>query len=593
MSKTSPWKRSADPSLELFRDAAAGPSSFNFSIPTAFSLIIVLSAYAFPDTIVFGISLHWADAISAATALLVFAAARLGIRNKSPKNVHGLRLWIFAGLGATAAPQIVLSCIAGRISLDYLSTSLVGILAYPLLVTILGVILAGRFNARARAQELKRKNAQLLLMRETLDDELASVQSEMRQLIQDRLSTVLSDITARLSSAGTETTRTASTELRVAIDEVVRPLSKELAFDQHSVFSNTEVFAQDDHYLEKYLATKVTRTSHLRASLSQIVTPLLTFFLALVFIVPALFSVYGIDSAIRGAIALTVLGILMSIVMRTNTGKKMPAILAIALLTFGSSVTSLAVSSALWGFASISEGPFAVSLSFTLITFGTSSFLYFAERREAALAESEETNNAIELLLSRMRQEIWVMRREQARLVHGKVQSQLLATLMRLNQIENPTSEDILRAKNDVISALNSFASEITEGVEPFTVQYSRIVDAWDGVCDVTLDADEELILLVDTDPVACMCIAEVIGEAVANAAKHSQAASVHVSLSKADDGYISVNISTTGELEHGTSNQSGYGSRILDELTASWDRSGADGLITLKALVALDPTRA
>lgn len=586
------WKNSGDPARVVFSEAASSKWSQSFSIPTVFSLIIVLSAFAFPDTFVYGISLHWADVIAAAAAFLVFTSARLFQPNKQRENYRGLRLWLVAGFCADIAPQIVLVMLTGKVSFDYLSTSLIGLVAYPLLMTLVGVVLAGRFNSRNRIKELNRQKAQLLLMRDTLDDEIVTVQSELSQLIHSRLSTVFSEITANFTSEDADAVKKSAADLREAIDVVVRPLSKELAFEHQSLSSSAQQFQDKDQYLADYLSRKVRRSSRENFPLRQILSPLLTLLLSVVFIPPAMLTVYGPMASLRSAGTLILLGILMAIIRRRAGSITMASIAAVLLPTVLAALSAFAISSAFWGFQSLTEGPVAVTLSFSLVTFGTTSFLYVTARRKGIVDQSEQTNQAIELLLSRLRQEVWVIRRELARLVHGQVQSRLLAAAMRLSKIDQPTSEDIALAQADVMAAISAVATGLNEEEESFTAQYSRIVDAWEGVCYITLHAERTLTALIDNDRIARTCVAEVIGEAVANAAKHSEAAAVSISLDTQVEGYVTVTITTSGELGNAESARSGYGSRIFDELTTSWERTSTEGLITLRALIALDPSQ-
>lgn len=587
---TSWWKNSGDPARVVFSEAASSKWSQSFFIPTVFSLIIVLSAFAFPDTFVYGISLHWADVIASAAAFLVFSTARVLQRNKQMQNYRGLRLWLISGFCADISPQIVLVLITGKFSLEYIATSLIGLIAYPLLMTLVGVVLAGRFNSRNRIRELNRQKAQLLLIRDTLDDEIVTVQSELSQMIHSRLSTVFSEITTNFTSENADAVKKSAAALREAIDVVVRPLSKELAFEQQALSTSAQHFKDKDQYLTDYLSRRVRRSSGESIQLRQILSPLLTLLISMVFILPAMLTVYGPMPSLRSSGVLILLGTLMAIIRNRAGSVKMASIVALILPTGLAGLVSFAISSAFWGFQTLSEGPVAVTLSFSLVTFATTSFLYVTARRKSVVEQSEQTNQAIELLLSRLRQEVWVIRRELARLVHGQVQSRLLAAAMRLSKIAQPTSEDISLAQADVMAAISSVATGLNEEEESFTSQYSRIVDAWDGVCDITLHAEQTLTTLIEKDRIARTCVAEVIGEAVANAAKHSEAAAVSVTLNTDVEGYVTVTITTTGDLDKTEAAQSGYGSRIFDELTTSWERTSAEGVITLKALIALDP---
>jgi signal transduction histidine kinase len=431
------------------------------------------------------------------------------------------------------------------------------------------------------------------MMRDSLDEEIATIQSELRQLVENRLSVLFAEITERFTTENLSEIKRSAEQLRESIDLVVRPLSKELALDQSEIKASSDRFKDKDVYLAEFLARKVPRRKDISVSVRQLISLPFILLPSAVFIVPALSYVFGVGGALRGIATLVMLGVVL-LVVRRIAGKYSgrPAGM-MPISTAGIALVTFLVSSMIWGIQSPLQGPLAITICVALIFLGQMLLKYFQLRRSMTISESEETNSAIDLLLSRLRQEVWVIRKKLAQVVHGQVQSRLLAASMRLSQNEHLDAETLERAKSDIVAAMSAVATDLSEKEESFTDQFQRIQDAWDGVCEVTLTSTPEVILLLELDSLARTCVAEVISEAVANAAKHSQAARVDITLTHNPAGFIDVTITTTGELEVQGAGHSGYGSRILDELTTSWERSSSQGLITLTAQIALDPVQA
>jgi nitrate/nitrite-specific signal transduction histidine kinase len=79
-----------------------------------------------------------------------------------------------------------------------------------------------------------------------------------------------------------------------------------------------------------------------------------------------------------------------------------------------------------------------------------------------------------------------------------------------------------------------------------------------------------------------------VIGEAIANAAKHSRSPNVLISAEEEGFGLLRLSIASEGRLSE-TQPSGGYGSQILGEVTRSWSLTERDGKVTLTARLPLN----
>ena len=194
-------ENSQDPAYLVFAEATGSKGSESFIIPFIFSSIIIGTAYALPETFVYGISLHWADLIAGGSAFLTFAGWRLYRKFRPNAKYRGLKLWIIAGVIADLAPQLGITLWAGKISVEYLVSSITGIIAYPFLMTIIGVLVASWLNSRLLIRELAKDRAKLLSMQSSLDSEISQIKIQLSELVESRLATLLKDAPSWLSAS--------------------------------------------------------------------------------------------------------------------------------------------------------------------------------------------------------------------------------------------------------------------------------------------------------------------------------------------------------------------------------------------------------
>jgi signal transduction histidine kinase len=186
-----------------------------------------------------------------------------------------------------------------------------------------------------------------------------------------------------------------------------------------------------------------------------------------------------------------------------------------------------------------------------------------------------------------LRQEAWVTKNQLAKAIHGSVQAKFLAVALRIANSPKVSKADLEAARKDIESSLDDVAISLEGRTDSFAKQLKTITDAWDGVAKIKLKAEKETIALINQFPVARTCVLEVIGEAVANAAKHSKAPSMDIELQENALGQIAVSVWSAGKLSEQASRK-GYGSQMLDEVTSGWSLTNFKGRVYLRAVIQL-----
>jgi signal transduction histidine kinase len=113
----------------------------------------------------------------------------------------------------------------------------------------------------------------------------------------------------------------------------------------------------------------------------------------------------------------------------------------------------------------------------------------------------------------------------------------------------------------------------------------SDLVQLWQGVCEVRVSVEEDLLTAISVNQVTSHCINEIVKEGVSNAIRHGHAKHVEVSILEDSADSIRIEISNDGDAD--ISERQGVGSQMLDEITMNWSRELTESGVRLVAKVA------
>jgi signal transduction histidine kinase len=235
----------------------------------------------------------------------------------------------------------------------------------------------------------------------------------------------------------------------------------------------------------------------------------------------------------------------------------------------------------------LSPALYIQSISAQVVITLVSFYMQFlrTQRRDA---EVEMTNVVSDLAImnSQLRQEVWLNRRRIASILHGSVQSALYASAIRLAKTDSPSPEDVAAVQADISAAINKLES--TDGAENFSEVLEQIKTVWDGAVEIELpNIGVEIQEKLEANPVASACAAEVVREAVSNAAKHGKAEHVVIALEQTGPNLLGITVTNDGQ-PLGDEVVAGYGSSILDEVAFTWQLENRGGFTVLGAAIAV-----
>lgn len=204
--------------------------------------------------------------------------------------------------------------------------------------------------------------------------------------------------------------------------------------------------------------------------------------------------------------------------------------------------------------------------------------------RQQTIAELQKVNDGMALLTSQLRQQVWLDHRRVAQVLHGSVQGALYAAAIRLGRESNPSPKLIEEVQQEIIEAMKEVSGPKSLEFE-FEDVLDSIIALWEDAIDFEIRLDPAALSKLNANRDASECALEVIREAVNNSVKHGKAERVAIDIAPTEKGLISLEVSNDGE-KIADEQTKGYGSSLLDELTHTWKLMNRNDAVVLTAMV-------
>lgn len=447
----------------------------------------------------------------------------------------------------------------------------------------LGIAVILGINFKRSAAEGMRLNAERIRLRQlqaTMSQRIETQRAELVGRVRGILAPAIAAVRSQLTKAA-DSSEVLNT-LNHTVDEIVRPLSHSIARAEVDEVTRVEGLRARRWAISAFHPVRARR----------VVIPLLSAILITISALPAAVAmrpgIGGFTMAlVEGLGTLAVLYVLRALVYRAV----LPLILVtlIVIATFGA--TQYVVLRVL------SEMGMALSarqeLDVYLFGFVFGSFIAIGQSvqtaRGVAVAELQQITDSLALLISRLRQEIWLNNRRMSSVLHGPVQAALYAASMKLSSAKIVSVELISEVEHDITSAFERLDSQHALDNEDFAETINQIVSLWRGSCEISVFTSDECSRALYADRNAAACVVEVVQEAVSNAIKHGRASNASVMITLATPSIAAVRVRNDGKpVEAKDGDSSGLGTQILDEICHSWQIKNDQGGVVLNAQIAL-----
>lgn len=446
----------------------------------------------------------------------------------------------------------------------------------------IAVILGINFKrSAAEGLRLSAERIRLKQMQQTMRQKIETQRAELAGRVRGILAPALADVRSQLAQAAES--RAVFDTLNHTVDEIVRPLS-------HSI-ARTD----DEHGLDEESAIRARRWAisvlH-RAPLRRLIVPQLSAILITVSTLPAAVAIRpglgGFTMAlVEGLCTLLGLYLLRVIFYRIN----LPLIFGTVVVIAGFGLNQLLVLRILHEIglrvtASQEQDVFVFGLIFGgFIAVGQT----VQTARGLAVLELQATTNSLALLISRLKQEIWLNNRRMASVLHGPVQAALYAAGMKLSSAKSISVELINEVEHDINAAFERLDYQHSLDNEDFAETINQIVSLWRGSCEISVFTSDDCSLALYRDRNAAACVVEVVQEAISNAIKHGRASNASVVISLLSPSLAEVRVRNDGHpVEVSPDGHDGLGSQILDEICHIWKIDNTPSGVVLVAQIAL-----
>jgi signal transduction histidine kinase len=203
--------------------------------------------------------------------------------------------------------------------------------------------------------------------------------------------------------------------------------------------------------------------------------------------------------------------------------------------------------------------------------------LFFAQlvqlQRRETTERLEDVNRQLEVISSRLSQELWLNRKRMAALLHGPVQASLYAAAMGMAQTNNTSAEYLSKVQQDIEAALEQLNNPNRLESETLLSVLNQIKDLWSDSVEISISVPKELEQEITNEPLTCEATIELTRELVTNSIKHGKANKVSVEISTIDASRFRVEVSDNG-LAPSPEATPGYGTKVLNELSLNWERT-------------------
>ena len=429
--------------------------------------------------------------------------------------------------------------------------------------------------------------------------ELAQLQADATLKFDELLETLTARVRRTLSTGLEPLTGLVAEEdartLRHAIDDVVRPLSHQLAWETSAV----------DRAELNDLTSRISWRNIVASTLGSNPVRPLPVLIWVAFIVIQVATIFELDNGWLAALVSvatnTVLLYTTRWVWPRRPNRDQPnliiraVVLTLLYITVGL-VCSVAIQFILhFNWIGLGNWTHAIAQS-TVVGW---AFSLIAGSNELYAVTNQKLTTTLDTLRYQVATINGTSRRLQqdvSRIVHGPIQDAIVVALRRAESLapgEQLSPDYVQAVRNQIDEALatlvrDAAAGEMAASAASIGTMLSDLKDMWsDNVAiTVTLTPDDEALINMDVTSAAILF--EIVREATANAIRHGDAHTIDVVISCAPaQRVMHVTVSNDGE-PLPASPVHGLGSRTMSELTVEWRRTQVEDAVVVEATIPL-----
>lgn len=187
---------------------------------------------------------------------------------------------------------------------------------------------------------------------------------------------------------------------------------------------------------------------------------------------------------------------------------------------------------------------------------------------------------------ARLARDLWHLRRQAALFVHGRVQSALIATAMKLAIPPGPSPYQAKKLVEQVVTDLRG-QSDLVAEVSPLASFFEELDTTWNQVVSIDISIDQERWDEASVGESSIAMVKEIIREAVTNSVLHGDAGQILVTLERFSPTVGHLVVADDGKASHADM-RTGFGTEVLEDIALSWSRKRVGNSTVLDVVMAL-----
>ena len=511
------------------------------SLAIIYALNLYATGYLFPTEVILpGINSHLWDlmvGLGGATSLLL---TRSYFRSKAITFYTWKQILISFGVVFCSATTTGVVGSVLFFGADIPQSSVQGIFVFGPLgtlgqISIFSLIIGAFIYSSHSSKNLAQERIALGLIQEKLREDLESNKATLTLQISNALKPSLNSIEEQVAVGAKDSG--VVEQINQAINNVIRPLSQKL--DEQTPLSDLGDIDRTKlarKIRKTPLRGRLSRTASLDLALNPVVSIGTYFGFGLV----SLLYLFSWSAAIQIFLPFLILSYLLFKLLN----KPLARIQGKIYFIFLASLLFAVIQSIHFYFVGTIEGYDpeligTIAFSIFTLTLGSSIFQIVLNGIQANLKNAELVNIEVAQSISSVRQQLWRIRKNLSRELHGGLQAKLQILALQIQKGIEVSPQSLI----DLQSALLSVPvteQDIQISINDFLGEQKEF---WAGVCEIEFNVYPDTVKKLDSLAVINECIREVIREAVNNAVKHAKSSSIDIQIELSTDAIFHLSV--------------------------------------------------
>lgn len=186
----------------------------------------------------------------------------------------------------------------------------------------------------------------------------------------------------------------------------------------------------------------------------------------------------------------------------------------------------------------------------------------------------DEFTNELAWQVAYLRETSFQSQRKLAAALHGQVQAKLASTYLQLGSINEHEEGSDKKARSllDELEKTIEGIDSADKNPHDLNQLFQKVVENWSNVAHIQMLAEPQIIAQIQRDQICASTLMDLIPELCFNSIKHGKATQISVDFKFKSDRVLELIVSNDGSVEE-TSSGIGLGGKLLNEVSIFWER--------------------